>query len=65
LKLGNLGETAEILLTYYDKAYMNSFEKKKNTHWMSIEPNEFNLNSITEEILAKANPKTSEANYDG
>ncbi|HEX9649172.1 MAG TPA: tRNA 2-selenouridine(34) synthase MnmH [Cyclobacteriaceae bacterium] len=64
LKNGNLDETADILLTYYDKAYLNSFEKKKDTEWIRIESDDFSINSIAEQLITKAYPQTSEANYD-
>lgn len=53
LQSGNPEIAVDILLTYYDKAYENSFQKKKETEWFSIEMKSQNISSIGDEIIGK------------
>lgn len=58
VKKNDLKCAASILLTYYDKAYDNSFSRKKLTQWFEVSRGSFDLDSIISEIIEKAANKS-------
>jgi tRNA 2-selenouridine synthase len=53
LMAGDMTSTIEILLTYYDKAYLQSIEKRKDKVISVIPWNGGNLNAFAEEVLTE------------
>lgn len=48
---GDMTSTIDILLTYYDKAYMHALEKKKNRIRATVEWNGKNINALVDKLL--------------
>jgi tRNA 2-selenouridine synthase len=48
---GDIASTIDILLTYYDKAYLNSIEKRKNSLLANVSWDGIDSNSFAQTIL--------------